>query len=120
MALSVSTTIAGIVIALIAPVLGQSADRSGHLIRHLRWLTWLLGLLCCALFFVAPSPNYLILGLVILGAGSIVLEISYSFYNASIDQVATANNVGKVSGFGWGFGYLGGILVLLIIYFFLF
>ncbi len=114
-ALSISTTIAGVFIAVIAPVLGQAADRSGHLVRNMRLLTWALGLISMALFFVAPHPSYLILGLVLLGVGSIVSEIAGAFYNASIDQVATESNVGKISGFGWGMGYLGGILVLLVI-----
>jgi len=116
-ALSVSTTICGIIIALIAPVLGQAADRSGHLVRNMRWLTWALGAISMALWFVAPHPSYLILGLVLLALGSIIGEISSSFYNATIDQVATEKNVGKVSGFGWGMGYIGGILVLLVILF---
>src|SRR5690606_18049011 len=34
-----------------------------------------------------------------------------------IDQVATPKTVGRVSGFGWGLGYLGGIVVLLLLYF---
>ncbi|MCL2783955.1 MAG: MFS transporter [Propionibacteriaceae bacterium] len=114
-ALSISTTIAGITIALIAPVLGQSADRSGHLVRNMRLLTWALALISMCLYFIAPKPSYLILGLVLLGVGSIIGEISSSFYNATIDQVATEKNVGKISGFGWGMGYLGGIVVLLVI-----
>ncbi|MCL2482879.1 MAG: MFS transporter [Propionibacteriaceae bacterium] len=116
-ALSVSTTIAGIIIAVIAPVLGQTADRSGHLVRNMRVLTWVLAAMSMGLFFIAPHPSYLIAGLIILGVGSIVGEISSSFYNATIDQVATEKNVGKVSGFGWGMGYIGGILVLLVILF---
>ena len=31
-------------------------------------------------------------------------------------QVSTPKSVGKVSGLGWGFGYLGGIIVLLLVY----
>ena len=116
-ALSVSTTICGIIIAVIAPVLGQGADRSGHLVRNMRLLTWVLGGISMALWFVAPHPSYLILGLILLAVGSIIGEISSSFYNATIDQVATEKNVGKVSGFGWGMGYIGGILVLLVILF---
>ena len=116
-ALSISTTICGVVIAVIAPVLGQSADRSGHLVRNMRWLTWVLAAISMALWFIAPSPAYLILALVLLAVGTIVGEISSSFYNATIDQVATEKNVGKVSGFGWGMGYMGGILVLLLILF---
>ena len=116
-ALSISTTICGVIIALIAPVLGQSADRSGHLVRNMRVLTWVLAGISMALWFIEPHPSYLILALVLLAVGTIVGEISSSFYNATIDQVATEKNVGKVSGFGWGMGYMGGILVLLVILF---
>lgn len=38
-------------------------------------------------------------------------------YNSLLDDVAGEANVGRVSGFGWGMGYLGGIVVLLVIYF---
>jgi UMF1 family MFS transporter len=116
-ALSVSTAIAGIIVAVIAPVLGQTADRSGHLVRNLRLLTWALGLVSMTLFFVQPSPQFLVLGLVLLAIGSIISEVAGSFYNATIDQVATPRNVGRVSGFGWGMGYVGGILVLLLLLF---
>jgi len=116
-ALAVATALAGLLVAVLAPVLGQNSDRSGRTVRNLRVQTWLLALLSASLFFVAPDPSYLVLGLVLLGAGSIVSEIAGVNYNASIEQVASPKNVGRVSGFGWGMGYLGGILVLLVIYF---
>jgi UMF1 family MFS transporter len=58
-------------------------------------------------------------GLALLGIGSVVSEIAGVNYNATIDQVATGSTVGRVSGFGWGMGYLGGIFVLLALYFLL-
>jgi UMF1 family MFS transporter len=115
-ALSVSTTIAGLIIALAAPVLGQNADRSGHTVRDLKWMTWIVALLTAALFFVAPEPNFLYLGLALLAVGSIVSEIASVNYNSLLERVANGGNVGKISGFGWGMGYLGGILVLLLVY----
>ncbi len=117
MALAVSTGLAGLFVALLAPVLGQNSDRSGKTVRNLKLQTWILALLSAALFFVKPEPGFLVLGLVLLGAGSVVSEIAGVNYNATIDQVATHRTVGRVSGFGWGMGYLGGILVLLLIYF---
>ena len=117
MALAVSTGLAGLFVALLAPVLGQNSDRSGKTVRNLKIQTWVLAALSAALFLVQPDPAYLILGLVLLGAGSVISEIAGVNYNATIDQVATPRTVGRVSGFGWGMGYLGGILVLLLIFF---
>lgn len=116
-ALSISTAIAGLLVALLAPVLGQNNDRSGRTVRNLRIQTWILAALSASLFFVKPEPAFLWVGLAILGVGSIVSEIAGVNYNATIDQVATQRTVGRVSGFGWGMGYLGGIVVLLLIFF---
>ena len=67
----------------------------------------------------SPSPAFLWLGLVLLAVGSVVSEIAAVNYNATIEQVATTKTIGRVSGFGWGMGYLGGIIVLLLLYFLL-
>ena len=115
--LAVATALAGLFVALLAPVLGQNSDRSGRTVRNLRLQTWLLAGLSASLWFVKPEPAFLWLGLVLLAVGSIVSEIASVNYNATIDQVATGKTVGRVSGFGWGMGYLGGIIVLLLIYF---
>ncbi len=115
--LAISTALAGLFVALLAPVLGQNSDRSGRTVRNLRWLTWLLAGLSAALFVVRPEQSYLWVGLGLLAVGSVVSEIAGVNYNSTIDQVATNRTVGRVSGFGWGMGYLGGIIVLLLIYF---
>lgn len=116
-ALGYSTTAAGLLVAALAPVLGQNADRNGRKLASLRWQTWLLAALSAALWFVKPAPEYLLLGLVLLGVGSIISEIASVNYNALLDDVATGHNVGRISGFGWGMGYLGGIVVLLLLNF---
>ncbi|HMR49603.1 MAG TPA: MFS transporter [Arachnia sp.] len=109
------TAAAGVLIALLAPVLGQGSDRSGKRMFNLRWQTWLLAAICGAMYFVAPEPGYWVLGALLLGAGNIVAEVANVNYYASIDQVSTPDNVGRVSGIGWGMGYLGGIAILLLI-----
>lgn len=114
-ALSISTGTAGLLIALLAPILGQGADRSGRRMFHLRWQTWLLAAISAALWFVAPEPSYLVLGLVLLAAGNLVGEIANVNYYAAIDKVSTPGTVGRISGLGWGLGYIGGIAILLLI-----
>jgi MFS transporter, UMF1 family len=116
-ALSVATGISGLFIALLAPVLGQSADRSGRTVTMLRVLTAAIVVLSAALFLIKPHPDYLVLGLTFFAAGTLAAEIAAATYNATIDQVASGRSVGRVSGFGWGFGYIGGIVSLLTIYF---
>ena len=115
MMMGVAMAAAGVLIALLAPVLGQGSDRSGRRMFHLRWQTWVLAVVSAALWFVAPGQQYLWLGLVLLGIGNIVSEVANVNYYAAIDQVATPGTVGRVSGYGWGMGYLGGIAILLLI-----
>lgn len=115
MKLAWATGTAGLLIALLAPVLGQGADRTGRRMFHLRWQTWLLAAICAAMYFVAPAPEYFLLGAVLLGAGNVVSEIANVNYYAALDQVSTPTDVGRVSGLGWGLGYLGGITILLVI-----
>lgn len=116
-AMSISTGIAGLLIALLAPVLGQNSDRNGRRMASLRNATWALAIVCGALYFVKPEPSYLVLGLALMGIGAIIAEIANVNYYALLDELATPENVGKVSGFGWGMGYLGGIVSLLALNF---
>ncbi|WP_152232428.1 MFS transporter [Georgenia ruanii] len=108
---------AGFLIAVFAPVSGQRADRSG---RRTLWLainTLLVVAASAGMFFVAPSPDLLWLGLLLLAAGNIFFEFASVNYNAMLNQIATPANVGRVSGLGWGLGYIGGIVLLLVVYF---
>ncbi len=115
--LAIATAIAGLVVAVVAPVLGQNSDRSGRTVRNMRLQTWVLAALAGSLYFVRPDPSFLVLGLVLFSLGSIVYELAEVNYNATIEQVAAPDNVGRVSGFAWGLGYLGGIVVLALLLF---
>ncbi|MSS45610.1 MFS transporter [Cutibacterium sp. WCA-380-WT-3A] len=115
-ALSWTMSLAGLAIALLAPVVGQWAGRRGRQVTALKWLTWGLVVMSGLLFFVKPHPSYLVFGLVLLGVGTIVSDVGSSLYNGMLDDVAQSGKVGQISGFGWGMGYLGGIIALLVIY----
>src|SRR5690606_36154220 len=93
------------------------ADRAG---RRTFWLTVNTAVVAAAsfaLFFVAPSPSYLVLGLVLLALGNIFFEFASVQYNAMLNEISTPATVGRVSGLGWGLGYIGGIVLLLVVYF---
>ena len=109
--------IAGLLVAVLAPITGQRSDTSG---RRKLWLgvnTFIVVGLTAAMFFVEASPDFLLLGLVLVAAGNVFFEFASVNYNAMLSQVSTARTIGQVSGFGWGMGYIGGIVLLLIVYF---
>lgn len=114
--LGYSLGIAGFFIAVLAPVTGQRADAGGRRRLSLGAFTGIAVLATAALFFVKPEAGYLWLGLVLIGIGSIVMEIAGVSYNAMLRQVSTPENIGRISGFGWSMGYFGGIVLLLVCY----
>ncbi|MFI9504827.1 MFS transporter [Nocardia sp. NPDC052566] len=110
--------IAGLVIALTAPIFGQWSDATAKRKRSLAVLTGLVVSAMAGMFFVHDDYRDLWLGLVLLALGSTFFELAAGVpYNAMLRQVSTPVNVGRVSGFGWAMGYFGGIILLLISYF---
>ena len=108
-------TIAGVLIAVLAPVLGQRADAAGRRKLWLGGATAALVLCMFALFFVQGAPAYFVLGVALIAAGTVFSEIAGVNYNAMLVQVSTPKTVGKVSGLGWGLGYIGGIVALVLV-----
>ncbi|MGX1159163.1 UMF1 family MFS transporter [Arthrobacter sp. SLBN-100] len=107
--------IAGFAIALLAPVTGQRSDAGG---RRKLWLgvnTGAVAILTALCFFVLPRPEFLLLGVSLIALGNVFFEFAGVNYNAMLAQISTSRNIGKVSGLGWGAGYLGGIVALLIV-----
>ncbi len=113
-------TVAGLLIALIAPVIGARSDAGG---RRRRWLavhTTVTVAICAAMFLVRPDPGSLtenlLLGIVLLATADVFFELANVNYNAMLTQVSTPASRGRVSGIGWGAGYLGGIVLLLVLF----
>jgi len=106
---------AGILIAVLAPLLGQRADAAG---RRKAWLgvtTVLLVAAMLGLFWVEASPHFFWLGVALVAFASVVSEIAGVNYNAMIVQVTTPHTMGRISGLGWGLGYMGGIVALVLV-----
>lgn len=109
-----ATAIAGFMLALIAPVLGRRSDQNG---RRKFWLlvnTGILVVVTASSFFVEPKPEYFLFGLVLYGIGSVIQESAFINYYAMLKGVTTEKNIGRVSGYAWGLGYVGGIVLLVI------
>ena len=107
-------SLAGIIVALVAPAVGQWTDKTGKRRTVLNISTGILVALMAALFFV--KPGMLWLGLILIALGNIVFEIGEVVYNSMVGEMSRPGTVGRVSGFGWGMGYVGGIVLLLVLY----
>jgi MFS transporter, UMF1 family len=106
---------AGILIAVLAPVMGQRTDASGHRKRWLAISTALTVVGMAALFFVEEQQSFFVFGIVVVALTNVFSEIAAVNYNAMLVQVSTPKTVGKISGLGWGLGYIGGIVALIIV-----
>lgn len=107
--------IAGILVALLAPVIGQRSDGGG---RRKLWVgvnTGVTILAMVGMFFVTPAPQYLWLGAGLLAVGNLFFEFASVNYNAMLHQVSTKAALGRTSGYGWGMGYVGGIVLLALL-----
>lgn len=105
---------AGAVIALLAPVLGAIADETGP---RKPWVWLFSGMLVIGTFplwwAVPQMPNTFWI-LFAFAIGFIGVEFSLVFTNAMLPSLAQREEIGKISAQGWGFGYLGGMVLLIL------
>ncbi len=107
-ALAAATLIAG----LLSPVVGALADARAN--KHL-WLrfTALAGAGCCLGMAVVPVETPWLATALFMGA-LFFFELSYGFANAFLPDLATEEQMNRVSAFGFALGYLGGALALIV------
>jgi MFS transporter, UMF1 family len=108
--------IASLSIAVLAPILGAIADGTG---RRLVWV-WTFSLFyvvgAAGLWWVAPGGGeaMLLWAVCLFGIGFIGMEFATIFTNALMPTLTQADDLGAISGSGFAFGYLGGLLALII------
>lgn len=109
----ISVGIAMLTVAIISPFLGAIADFSASKKRFLLIFSAITWLFTAMLFFVQEGDIYK--GMIFF----IIAEVGYRsgqvFYNSLLPEIATPEEMGRVSGNGWAIGSLGGILCLLIL-----
>jgi UMF1 family MFS transporter len=105
-------TITAIAVALLSPVLGALADRGG-LRRPLLLTTTGITIAGVALLAL-PGPGEVALALTIFVISNIAYELCGVFYNSYLPEIASPEKIGRVSGFGWALGYLGGLMAMAV------
>ncbi len=111
-----ATAAAGLVIALLSPVLGAIADASG---RRKPWIAGFGALLVIGsslMWFGKPGdPSVIPPLLLAYGIATIGVEFATVFNNAMMPSLVPPHKIGRLSGTGWATGYVGGIITLVIV-----
>ena len=105
-------TMTAVCVAFLSPILGALADQGGLRKRYLLISTVVTVAATTALFWVAPGQVFWALFFFVIS--NIAFEFSNVFYNAYLPDISTRNNIGRISGVGWGVGYIGGLAAMVL------
>lgn len=116
---SFGLTVMGLIIGFGAPILGAMADVSG---RRMPWIVgfsamYVLG--AAALWFTDPLGGNMWAMLFAFAIAFIGAEYALIFTNAQLPGLGTQDEIGRISGSGFAFGYVGGLvaLALMLVFF---
>lgn len=102
-----------VVVLLASPILGAVADGLGRKKTFLfaSYLACVLG--TASLYWAVPGSIVLALALLVVSFAA--YSFGENFAGAFLPEISTSDNVGRVSAFGWGIGYFGGLLSLILV-----
>ena len=108
---------AAFAIAILSPVLGAIADRGRGRKAWIVFCTLAMAAASAALWWGAPGAGSTALVLTAAFAGVVSFEMGIVFYNAMLPGLAPPSHIGRLSGWSWGLGYIGGLTCLVILLF---
>ena len=112
-----SISLSMLVVALLSPILGAIADYTRSKKKFLFVFCYISVVFTALLYFVRAGA--VLWGMLIFMIANIGFEGGNVFYNAFLPEITTKKNLGKVSGLGWGIGYIGGLSALILSYLFI-
>ena len=103
-------TPSAILVALLSPLLGALADRTGTRKRALFITTTICVGATVLLFF--PQRGDVLTAILLVVVGNVAFELGQVFYNAFLPEIASEERIGRISGWAWALGYAGGLLCM--------
>jgi UMF1 family MFS transporter len=109
-----ATAVSALLVVATAPVLGAMADLRQRRVPYLVALTLIAVLLTAAL----DLAGGVLVAVALFVAADVAYQSALVFYNALLPGVSAGRGAGKVSGYGTATGYVGTILALVVLTFF--
>jgi len=106
--------VSSLTVAALSPILGAMADRGGARRRFLLATTLLTVLATTVLTWMTPERTGALTTLTVFVIANVGFEVGMVFYNAFLPVIAPPDHIGRISGYGWGLGYVGGLLCLVV------
>ena len=103
-----------LVAAGLSPLLGAIADAHATKKTFLIISTLVCVICTASLTFVERGDIWP--GLILFGIANIAFDLGFLFCSAFLVEIATPSKMGRISGYGWGLGYVGGLLSLALAY----
>ena len=104
-------SISMLIVAFLSPALGAIADVSG------RKKQFLIGFAFTSILFTAllvtVRAGDLATGMLLFIIANIGYEGAHVFYNGFLPEIASDEEMGRVSGYGWATGYIGALIALI-------
>lgn len=104
----------GLIMAVLAPVLGSIADQTGPRKPWIGGFALLKIAGLAMLWFAAPGSS-VFWALTAYTAAAIAAEFSTVFNDSMLPRIVSKEAIGRVSNVAWGLGYLGGMIVLIFV-----
>ncbi|MEM1400873.1 MAG: MFS transporter, partial [Pseudomonadota bacterium] len=105
---------AGFAVAILSPILGAIADQGGPRKIWIFAFTLVTIVTSFLLWYALPDPSYVVYALTLVVIATITFELALVFYNAMLADLASPGALGRLSGFAWGLGYIGGLACLVV------
>jgi len=101
------------IVVLLSPILGARADSRGSRKKSLMVTGVGCAILTAALALIEPGSGWI--GLMIFIPANIMYQLGENLLASFLPGLSTTRTIGKVSAIGWTMGYVGGLMLLIIV-----
>ena len=104
--------ITSILVAVFSPIFGALSDKGGYRKFFLILFTCICAIFSMLLYFPKEGDVYLAVTCFIIA--NVAFEMAHVFCNSYLPDISSKENIGRISGFAWGLGFIGGLIALFI------